>query len=102
MSVTTLDWERLSQPTKKRFLVVAAIADGKNSLQKLSDKTGIPVSSLRRTMRVLRIEYGMDIRYINTGVSIGYDVEGFYKIEQWGLLDERFFKAHVAKTIPLK
>lgn len=95
-------WQRLSQPTQKRFLVIAAISHQKLSLNKLIETTGIPASTLRRIIRVLRVEFAMDVRYINTVVSSSYDQEGYYKIEHWGLIDEEFFKSNVTKILPLK
>ncbi|AJY53319.1 helix-turn-helix domain-containing protein [Halomonas sp. KO116] len=99
--MTQIEWGRLSQPMRRRYLVVAAIAEEKYSLQQITDKTGIPVSSLRRILRSLRVEFGMDVRYINTGVSNGYEQDGYYKIEQWGVFDKSYFLDKIATNVPL-
>ena len=67
----------------------------------LVEKTGIPVSSLRRTLRSLRVELGMDVRYINANVSNVNEKEGYYRIEHWGIVDQSFFLGKMSEMMPL-
>lgn len=101
MADSPIVWEQLSQPIQRRYLVIAAISQQKLSLHGLNAKTGIPVSTLSRTLRSLRSEFGMDVRYVNTTVSNSYGKDGYYHIEDWGVVNQQFFLEKMTSTVPI-
>lgn len=94
------EWKKLSPLMRRRYAVITAIAYQKLDLSQLSATTGIPKPTLARLMKSLRVEFGMDISYVKRVVSKPKTSKGYYKIERWGVLDQVFFKANIAKYAP--
>jgi len=80
----------LSADTQRKYAIIAAIATNNTpTLANIYQLTGIPVSSLKRQIAQLRMDYGMDIRFVPDGNQKGRT--GHYHIYEWGVLDRTEF-----------
>jgi hypothetical protein len=81
----------LSADTQRKYAIIAAIATNNTpTLADLAQLTGIPVSSLKRQIAQLRMDYDMDIRFVPDG-NAQKGRTGHYHIYEWGVLDRTEF-----------
>lgn len=91
----------LSADTKRKYSIIAAIAKNNSpTLADISLLTEIPVSSLKRQIAQLRVDYAMDIRFVPDGHNKGRT--GHYHIYDWGVLDRTEFLVRYASMLESK
>ena len=82
---------KLSQDMSRKFELVNTLSKlDKPSLHDLHRETGIPESTIKRQLAMLRNEFDMNILFIRESKG-GRGATGYYMITCWGILDREKF-----------
>ena len=85
----------LSQDMSRKFKLVNALSKlDQPSLQDLHMETGIPESTIKRQLAMLRDEFDMKILFIRQSKGTR-GAAGYYMITDWGIVDrDKFILRH--------
>ena len=82
----------LSEDSKRKYSIIVAIAtNNEPTLDDISKVTNLPVSTLKRQIAQIRVDPGVDIKFVPNKQSNSKGRTGHYHILDWGVLDRTEF-----------
>lgn len=80
----------ISSDTKRKFDLIYHLSKAdKPTLKDLASLTGIPITSIKRQIRAIRQDYGMQVIFVRDVHARG--VVGHYVLADWGIFDNVAF-----------
>lgn len=93
--------QTLSRDTHRKFAIISTIdKQDRPSLQDIVDATGIPGGTVKRQLTSIRLEFKIKILFIRDPSS-PEGANGYYALEDWGVLDPESFRAHFGSALPV-